>query len=39
MGSHSWSGQFWRREKSLAPTGIQTSDHPVHTVVTVLATL
>jgi hypothetical protein len=39
VGSHNWSGQFWRREKSFALTGIQMPDHPVHTVVTVLATL
>ena len=38
-GSLSWSGWFWGREKSLAPTGIQTPDHSVHTVVTMLATL
>jgi len=37
--SQSWSGRFWRREESLAPTGIQAPDHPVHTVVTVLTTL
>jgi len=30
---------FWRREKSLVPTGIQTMDHPAHTLVSLLTTL
>jgi len=26
---------FWRREKSLAPSGIQTPDSPAHSLVTI----
>jgi hypothetical protein len=27
---------FWRREKSLAPSGFQTPDSPAHSLVTIL---
>jgi hypothetical protein len=30
---------FWRREKTLPPTGIQTPDHPVRSPITILTTL
>ena len=30
---------FWRTEKSLASTKIQTPDHPVHSIVTISTTL
>jgi hypothetical protein len=33
-GTQSWSAPFWRREKSLAPTRIQTLHCPAHSLFT-----
>jgi hypothetical protein len=38
-GCQVWSGHFWRRKKSPAPTGIRTPDYPACTLVAVLAAL
>jgi hypothetical protein len=38
-GMKGWAGSFGEEKKSLALTGNQTPDHPVHSLVIILTTL